>query len=1305
MSESVLMTETLWQTVATTLLHFLWQGLVVAGVLWLALRLLPKMPAEDRYSLCLVALLVMLACPVVTFFQHEREIASRAALVPEVALEEAEPIVFTGPHSDEFVSLLGPLDESNFDLDASASNFESDAEPEFDGVAPVVASNQDTAKSARTYHWWVVVLWGAGVALLSIRLCLAYVSTFLVRWGRGPIEGALAQRIGRLAGCVGLRRVPRVCVSSRVRQAIVVGYLRPMVLLPVSWVMQLPTDVLDAVIAHELAHIRRFDLWVILLQRVTETLLFYHPAVWWLSRRLSREREFCCDARAAEAVGSTSEYAAALEQVARQQSAGRTPALLPTIGGRKMELLERIERVMAADCSQRRRGPRWGGVGVGVVLLGVAVVVGGRFVAAGDVAETVETSSESSVDGQDDVANEIESDDVQPAGDDTKAKPLVQLSQIKGVIPDDFVVARVNGEEILMERIRLEGDMYFPLSRFSQVPLISRWLMVHKTYVLMNEPNLEPAEIRWRQEEHLRRCLALTIERILFVQHVRKEYPKQRSWELIERQLDAAFEQKTREIQGWLDIKPSRTVRRADQREQLNAELMKRKTSLEQIRQGFDDERIAALGIDGAWLELSDTSRMEAYLAEARKLAAEAEIETALDDWDERPRGAVREWDDHASVKRDATGATLRPVVLSEVEGPLTGEHVAAVVGDDVIGADIIYYIYTEELETAWQTLPRDEYRVLQERKLKPLLPTFVGWKLLAKWLQERHPEGEQWLFADGLVHGIYERHVGILLEELNLENEGELQAALARRGTSLERLRDYHRFQQYAHTASQLLSGRRDETGSGGALGKVLSELRGKTKIETMFDDPEPARANEEEKQEKDVDATQTAGSVVSPAPEDETPDELPSIEIDFDEQGSLFAGDNPGGSALKRRVAFAYGEGDRKAIAGVEALGGRVDPLVSTKSTVVDRDGVKKVRVVVSEIRFNVTLGDAKNGQTGGGLTAEVVEVLKELDHPVRLFLEGKRTTDADLARVRELPRVFGISVGQSHVTDAGFAELAQAKQLSEVQWFGACTDAGPAALAKLPNLRMLHVWGGALTAEGVRTISGFPKLTNLYLMGEPVTSQGFEAVLSIQRLEVLGLTAKLTVKELEGLSKLKALKRLAYFGTREEGGHLGEPEIRALAGLKQLRTLSVGMCRVRREFIEELRTANHLQSADLQHCRFVDVVGKAGASKIVRLLPVLKPVPVPVASPTAAETGREGKLDVSIEAMPVVPAGFEEEAEEEAPAPVEEKRDSAKSSSGSGEGKTGLSNPGLKRHRLSSPQTRGERSCTGRGRASRL
>ena len=92
------------------------------------------------------------------------------------------------------------------------------------------------------------------------------------------------------------------------------GCLKPMVLLPASMLTRLPTALLKAVIAHELSHIRRWDLWGNLLQRFAETLLFYHPAIWWLSRRLSTEREFCCDVMAVRTTGHRSSYARALER-------------------------------------------------------------------------------------------------------------------------------------------------------------------------------------------------------------------------------------------------------------------------------------------------------------------------------------------------------------------------------------------------------------------------------------------------------------------------------------------------------------------------------------------------------------------------------------------------------------------------------------------------------------------------------------------------------------------------------------------------------------------------------------------------------------------------------------------------------------------------------------------------------------------------------------------------------------------------------------------------------------------------------
>ena len=110
-----------------------------------------------------------------------------------------------------------------------------------------------------------------------------------------------------------MRGFSGVFISPTILQAMAVGYLRPMVLLPAAMVTQMQPEMLEAVIAHELAHIRRFDLWINLGQRVAETLLFYHPAVWWLSICLRSERELCCDELAVKATGRRLAYASTLE--------------------------------------------------------------------------------------------------------------------------------------------------------------------------------------------------------------------------------------------------------------------------------------------------------------------------------------------------------------------------------------------------------------------------------------------------------------------------------------------------------------------------------------------------------------------------------------------------------------------------------------------------------------------------------------------------------------------------------------------------------------------------------------------------------------------------------------------------------------------------------------------------------------------------------------------------------------------------------------------------------------------------------
>src|SRR5213075_1924050 len=114
--------------------------------------------------------------------------------------------------------------------------------------------------------------------------------------------------------CVRLRvsRPVRLCESALVEVPTVIGWLRPVILIPLSAISGLSAEQLEALLAHELAHIRRYDYLVNLLQTSIETLLFYHPVVWWVSRRVRDEREHCCDDLAVAACGDAHFYATAL---------------------------------------------------------------------------------------------------------------------------------------------------------------------------------------------------------------------------------------------------------------------------------------------------------------------------------------------------------------------------------------------------------------------------------------------------------------------------------------------------------------------------------------------------------------------------------------------------------------------------------------------------------------------------------------------------------------------------------------------------------------------------------------------------------------------------------------------------------------------------------------------------------------------------------------------------------------------------------------------------------------------------------
>lgn len=169
-----------------------------------------------------------------------------------------------------------------------------------------------------------------------------------------PLAGSWPAHLEELARRLGLRRSVRLLESATINTPLAMGWLKPTVLLPASALSGLAPEALEALLAHELAHIRRHDYLVNMLQTAVETLLFYHPAVWWVSHRMRVEREFCCDDLAARTCGSPVTYARALAEMEALRVVVPRPALAANGGS----LLERVARLVGRPLPSRR-APAW----------------------------------------------------------------------------------------------------------------------------------------------------------------------------------------------------------------------------------------------------------------------------------------------------------------------------------------------------------------------------------------------------------------------------------------------------------------------------------------------------------------------------------------------------------------------------------------------------------------------------------------------------------------------------------------------------------------------------------------------------------------------------------------------------------------------------------------------------------------------------------------------------------------------------------------------------------------------------------
>ncbi len=193
---------------------------------------------------------------------------------------------------------------------------------------------------------------------------------------RGTREApdAAQQMLSGLLRRFALRGPVKLLVSARVAVPTLIGWLRPVILVPASVLAELPPQQLELILAHELAHLRRCDYLLNLVQTAIETLLFYHPAVWWVSRQIRVERESCCDEQAA-AAGDRLAYARALASLAElcRQPRLASPGL--ALGADGGSLSARIRRVLGLPSDTSFPTARSAGAILAMVAI-LAITVG-----------------------------------------------------------------------------------------------------------------------------------------------------------------------------------------------------------------------------------------------------------------------------------------------------------------------------------------------------------------------------------------------------------------------------------------------------------------------------------------------------------------------------------------------------------------------------------------------------------------------------------------------------------------------------------------------------------------------------------------------------------------------------------------------------------------------------------------------------------------------------------------------------------------------------------------------------------------
>ncbi len=325
--------QPLIEALGWTLIHSLWQGLIITTLLTITIRFIKNKSPRLTYQLCCLSLICLVAWMCNTFINHFHWPVEANTILADIS-----PIA----SSDDFAFFANTLSwQQNIDI-----FFQS---------------------FIQSYADELVMLWLLGVGVFSLKWFGSLYFTYTLK--RHNISSAPSEwkkTVQKFSQKLGIKKAISIVQSTKVDVPMVIGYLRPVILMPASMATGFTSEQIESIIVHELAHVKSNDFLIGLILSAMEVVLFYHPMYWWVSGIISEEREKCCDDIAVAQCGNPLLYARTLFSIAEQK---QQRSLALSLQGKKNQLFDRIKRVCISPQGKASNNNNKTGMALGLLFV------------------------------------------------------------------------------------------------------------------------------------------------------------------------------------------------------------------------------------------------------------------------------------------------------------------------------------------------------------------------------------------------------------------------------------------------------------------------------------------------------------------------------------------------------------------------------------------------------------------------------------------------------------------------------------------------------------------------------------------------------------------------------------------------------------------------------------------------------------------------------------------------------------------------------------------------------------------------